>query len=149
MTNIAKSVKAQKLIVAQTQTEDSLTSSSMDRRKHQTTAGLSIRSPQKSVKLQKWTFESVESDQSISGDIADDSALTGSEPTRNLKSKWPERNVAQITARNIQETVELSSSPHDAEVLGRQTDEFQGYGSFILKANQSLGNFIVKMYNIV
>ena len=147
LTNIAKShVEGRKSIVAQSQTEDSLTSSPMGRRKHRATVGLSTRCPQKSVRLQKYILENVQSDQPVSGDIADQSTLTGSEPTRHLKSKWLQTNVAQITARNIQETVELSPSPHDAEVLGMKTDDFQACGTFIEKANQSSGNFIVKMY---
>ena len=144
LTDIGKSrVRSRKLIVAQ---EDSFRNSSVGRRKYRTITGLSKRSPQKCVQLQNYTFENVRTNQSISGDIIDESTLTGSVPSRNLKSKWPEMNVPQMTGRNCEETLELSPTLHGAEVAGMHTEEFQGSDAFIFKVNQNLGNFIVKMF---
>ena len=133
-------------MVAQTQTKNSLDNTSVGRRKCRTITGLSTRSPQKSLQLQNYTFGSIKNNQSISGDIVDESRLTGSVPTRNLKSKWPETNVSQMAGRNSQEAIELSPALLGAEVSGMHTEEFQGCDTFIFKANQNLGNFIVKTH---
>ena len=72
--------------------------------------------PQNAYNYKTTRLRSVGNNQSISGDIVDESTLTGSVPSRKLKSKWPETNVPQMAGRNSQEKIELSPTLHGAEI---------------------------------